>query len=245
VQTIERARKNLRALGSALAPGLHLPPRTPFNAAIGPHRRIEWVQTDLNDFKANTNALGGTVNDAVLAVVSGALRGFLAHRGEKISGIQLRAMVPVSVRDESERGVMGNHVASMLAELPVGDPDPRKRLETVQRAMGKQKESKNALGAKTISRLAEWAFPNLAAQAARLQIERLPFNLVVTNVPGPQFPLYFQGAELKGVYPLMPLAQGLGLGVALVSYNGSLFFGLTADWDVMPDLAVLADCIRE
>lgn len=245
VQTFERARQIVGAVSDILTPGLRLPPRTPFNAAIGPHRRIDWLEVRLADMKTIKNALGGTVNDAVLCVVSDALRRFLAHRGEKIAGIRLKAMVPVSVRQEDQHGTMGNRIASMIVELPVGESNHAKRIEAIQSATGSLKESKNALGAKVISRLADWAAPNLMAQAARLQIQRLPFNLVVTNVPGPQFPLYFQGAELQAVYPIVPLATGLALGIALVSYNGKLFYGLTGDWDIMSDLSVFADHIRQ
>ncbi|MBI2891125.1 MAG: wax ester/triacylglycerol synthase family O-acyltransferase [Nitrospirae bacterium] len=239
-----KGRLALRAVSEFLAPGLHLPPRTPFNTLIGPHRRFEWVETSLSDVKAVKNALGGTVNDVVLTIVAGALRRFLTHRGEKTAGIELKAMVPVSVRGETER-TMGNRVAGMVAVLPVGESDPRKRLERVKESTSSAKEAKQALGADVIMKIADWGAPNLIAQAARLQVERLPFNLVVTNVPGPQFPLYLQGAEMVAAYPVVPLSSGLALGIALVSYQGKLCWGLNADWDVVPDLDIFARHIRE
>jgi diacylglycerol O-acyltransferase / wax synthase len=228
-------------LASMAAAGVAGAPPSPLNVRIGPHRRFTWVDADLVQFKAIKGALGGTVNDVVLAVVAGALRAFLIRRGREADEMEpLKAMVPVSVRAIEERGALGNRVAAMYAPLPVYAQDPLERFREVHEAMGGLKESGQAVGAEVLTRLAGFAAPTVLDQAARLQTRQRFFNLVVTNVPGPQFPLYLQGRRLRAFYPQVPLTLNTALGIAIMSYDGSLGFGLLGDYDAMPDLDELA-----
>ena len=177
----------------------------------------------------------------MLAAVSGALGRYLRARGHSTKDLALRAMVPISVRAEDEHGALGNRVSAMMAPLPVWCEDPIERLRLVTTTMGDLKSSKQAVGASLLTEVTDFAPPTIAAQAARLQSRQRFFNLVVTNVPGPQFPLYLLGRELQDVFPMVPLAKNQGVCFALMSYNGRVNFGLTADYDAMPDLDQLAD----
>jgi WS/DGAT/MGAT family acyltransferase len=239
-----RVGEGLVALGAFAWAGLQAAPPSRFNVSIGPHRRFTWVQGDLNEFKAIKNVLGGTVNDVVLAVVAGGLGSYLRSHGEDTEGQELRAMVPVSVRADIERGALGNRVAAMWAPLPVGILDPVARLRAVSEAMQEIKDSGQAVGAQVLAGLSGFAPTTIMSQAARLQARQRMFNLVVTNVPGPQIPLYVQGRELQGLYPMVPLAENTALGIAIMSYNGQLNFGLSGDYDALDDLETLADHLR-
>jgi diacylglycerol O-acyltransferase len=219
-------------------------PQVPLNVEIGSHRRFVWVRSDLDHFKRVKNAVGGTVNDVVLAVVAGALRDWLHGRGIRTEGLELRAQVPVSIRSQDERGELGNRLAVMRAPLPVYIADPIRRLEAVTRAMSGLKQSKQALGAEVISRFNDFAPPTLLAQAARINFSTRLFNLTVTNVPGPQVPLYVLGRELEDVFPVGFLPPNQALFVAIMSYNGGVNFGLLADYDSMNDVDVIADGIE-
>jgi diacylglycerol O-acyltransferase / wax synthase len=219
-------------------------PKVPLNVEIGSHRRYSWVRSDLDRFKRIKNAAGGTVNDVVLTVVTGALRDWLRGRGIRTEGLELRAQVPVSIRSPDERGQLGNRLAVMRAPLPVYIADPIRRLEALTRAMKGLKQSKQALGAEVISRFNDFAPPTLLAQAARLNFSTRLFNLTVTNVPGPQVPLYVLGRELEDVFPVGFLPPNQALFVAIMSYNGGMNFGLLADYDSMDDLDVIADGIE-
>lgn len=227
------------AVGSVLRVGIAAP-ETPFNAPIGPHRRFTWTSGELARFKAIKDELGGTVNDVVLTAVALALGRFLRRREFDTDGVELRAMVPVSVRADVERGALGNKVAAMWAPLPVGVTDPRACFELVHEAMAGLKDSGQAVGAEVLTGLTDFAPPTIMAQAARLQSRQRFFNLVVTNVPGPQFELYLLGHELEAIYPQVPLAKNQGLGIALMSYHGHVCFGLLGDWDLLPDIELLA-----
>jgi diacylglycerol O-acyltransferase / wax synthase len=215
-------------------------PKVPLNVEIGSHRRFVWVRSDLDHFKRVKNALGGTVNDVVLAVVAGALREWLRGRGIRTEGLELRAQVPVSIRAEDERGRLGNRLAVMRAPLPVYVGDPVRRLQLVTDAMRGLKQSKQALGAEVISRFNDFAPPTLLAQAARINFSTRLFNLTVTNVPGPQVPLYLLGRELEDIFPIGFLPPNQALFVAIMSYNGGVNFGLLADYDAMDDVDVIA-----
>ncbi len=219
-------------------------PKLPLNVEIGSHRRFAWVRSDLAHFKKVKDALGGTVNDVVLAVVAGALRGWLQRRGIRIEGLELRAQVPVSIRAEDERGQLGNRLAVMRAPLPVYIADPVRRLRTVTEAMRGLKQSKQALGAEVISRFNDFAPPTLLAQAARINFSTRLFNLVVTNVPGPQVPLYVLGRELEDCFPVGFLPPNQALFVAIMSYNGGINFGLLADYDAIDDIDALVQGIE-
>ncbi|HEY6762221.1 MAG TPA: wax ester/triacylglycerol synthase family O-acyltransferase [Baekduia sp.] len=239
-QVARRLARGAGGLGSMAAATLSPAPRTPLNVAIGPHRRYTWVDADLARFKAIKSALGGTVNDVVLTSVALALGRWLRGRDEDTDGLVLRAMVPVSVRADAERGALGNRVATMWAPLPVGVRDPVDCFAEVHEAMKGLKESGQAVGAETLTQLADFAPPTILNQAARLQSRQRFFNLVVTNVPGPQFALYLLGRRLRGLYPVVPLALKQALGIAIMSYDGRLGFGLLADFDALPDVEEIA-----
>jgi diacylglycerol O-acyltransferase / wax synthase len=231
-------------LGAFAKAGLRTAPPSPLNVRIGPHRRFTWVRADLQEFKAVKNGLGGTVNDVVLAVVAGALGRYLERRGESTDDT-LRAMVPVSVRADVERGALGNKVAAMWATLPIGEVDPVARLQLISDEMSDVKESGQAVGAQVLTELTGFAPPTIVAQAARLSVHQRLFNLVVTNVPGPQLPLYMLGRRLLEMFPMVPLAANQALGIAIMSYDGQLNFGLNADYDALPDVELLAQDLTD
>ena len=228
----------LEAAGTLARAGLAAPP-SPFNVDIGPYRRFVVVRADLGEIKRIKNEVGGTVNDVVLAIVAGALGRYLRARGYSTQGLELRAMVPISVRTADEHGALGNRVSSFMAPLPVWCEDPIERLHAVSATMGDLKESKQAVGASLLTELTDFAPPTITGQAARLQSRQRFFNLVVTNVPGPQFPLYLMGRELEAVFPMVPLAKRQGVCFGIMSYNGQVNFGLVGDYDTMPDLEEL------
>ncbi len=227
--------RNVGATGKMIGAGIAAP-STPFNVEIGPHRRIVFARADLDALKQVKNEHGGTVNDVVLSVVTGALGNYLRARGHDTEGLELRAMVPVSVRAEEERGALGNRISAMMAPLPVWCQDPVGRLHLVSDIMGDLKGSGQAVGAEILTRLVDFAPTTIASQAARLQPAQRFFNLVVTNVPGPQFPLYVLGREMQAIFPLVPLARRQALCVGIMSYNGQVNFGLIGDYDAMADL---------
>jgi WS/DGAT/MGAT family acyltransferase len=231
--------RGIEATGKMLGTGMAAP-RTPFNVEIGSHRRIAFLRADLGDFKRAKDAHGGTVNDVVLSVVTGALGNYLRARGHDTEGLEMRAMVPVSVRAAEEHGALGNRVSAMMAPLPVWCRDPVERLHLVSERMGDLKGSGQAVGAEILTRLTDFAPPTIAAQAARLQPAQRFFNLVVTNVPGPQLPLYVLGRRMESIFPLVPLARRQALCVGIISYNGQVDFGLVGDYDAMADLESFA-----
>ncbi len=244
-ETIERVREAAEGIGEVVWAGMNPAPDVPLNVPIGPHRRVRWVQSRLSDFKEVKNGLGGTVNDAVLAVVAGALRRWLHDRGVRTQGVELRALVPVSIRGEDEKDSLGNRIAAMRGPLPVYVDDPVERLQVVREGMGQLKESKQALGAEVIAGLTDFAPPTLLAQASRLNFSTRLFNLIVTNVPGPQFPLYLLGREMEEIVPVAFLPENHALAVAIMSYNGKVDFGLLADYDAMPDVDAFASHLEE
>jgi diacylglycerol O-acyltransferase / wax synthase len=244
-RSLEQAREAAEGLGEVVWAGMNPAPDVPLNVPIGPHRRVRWVQSRLEDFKAIKNGLGGTVNDAVLAVVAGALGRWLRSRGVRTEGLELRALVPVSIRTTDERGHLGNRIAAMRGPLPVYVNDPVERLQLVQEAMGNLKQSKQALGAEVIAGLTDFAPPTLLAQASRLNFSTRLFNLIVTNVPGPQFPLYLLGREMEEIVPIAFLPEEHALAIAIMSYNGKVDFGLLGDYDAMPDLDEFGAMLEE
>lgn len=243
-QVLRGTRDGLQAMGALAFAGLRPAPPTPLNVKIGPHRRYTWVDADLVELQRVKDALGGTVNDAVLAVVAGALGRFLRHRGVDTDGLVLKALVPVSVRAESEQGALGNEVARMWALLPVGIEDPVRQHAAIRDATAQLEDERQAIGARTLTELSGFASPTIMSQAARLQQRQRFINLVVTNVPGPQQPLYLLGRRLRALYPVVPLAGCQALGVAVMSYDGRLGFGLLGDYDALADLDTLAQFLR-
>jgi WS/DGAT/MGAT family acyltransferase len=181
----------------------------------------------------------------VLTVVTAAIRRWLRSRGIRTEGLELRALVPVSIRSDDQRGGTGNQIAAMRGPLPVYCDDPVECLGIVREEMQDLKESKQALGAEVIAGLQDFAPPTLLAQASRLNFSTRLFNLIVTNVPGPQLPLYLQGRELEQIIPVAFLPEDHALAIAIMSYNGSLDFGLLGDYDAMPDMDFVADAIEE
>jgi diacylglycerol O-acyltransferase / wax synthase len=230
----------LEAAGAFARTGLAAPD-SPFNVGIGPYRRLAVVHGDLEQFKRIKNELGGTVNDVVLAAVAGALGRYLRAHGHSTHELELRAMVPISVRTAGEHGALGNRVSSFMAPLPVRAEDPVERLRLVSETMGDLKQSKQAVGATMMTQLSDFAPPTIAGQAARLQPAQRFFNLVVTNVPGPQFPLYLMGRRLESVTPMVPLARRQAVCFGIMSYDGQINFGLIGDFAAMADLDTLAD----
>jgi len=235
-----RVGEALEGLGEVLGAFADPAPDVPLNQPIGPHRRFAWSRAELATFKRIKDALGGTVNDVVLAVVTGALREWLHSRSIRTEGLELRALVPVSIRTADERGDLGNRIAAMRGPLPVYVEDPVRRLRVVSEQMEGLKRSKQALGAEVIARFNDFAPPTLLAQASRINFSTRLFNMIVTNVPGPQLPLYVLGRELEEVFPVAFLPQNHALAVAVMSYNGRVGFGLLADYDAMEDVEDVA-----
>ncbi len=235
-EALAKVEETVAALAETFSPTLRPASLLPINTEVGPSRRFDWTAMSVADFKAVKNVLGGTLNDVVLATVTGALRRFCLQRAVDPDTLQVRALVPVSVRAPEEQGRLGNRVTEMIAPLPIPLDDPVARLEAVRITMGGLKESKQALGGEIMTAIAEWTVPNVLVQAVKLGTRSRPYNLTVTNVPGPQIPLYFLGCEMKTTYPVVPLFENVALVVGLFSYNGGLFWGFTADWESVPDL---------
>jgi WS/DGAT/MGAT family acyltransferase len=244
-RTLARVREAAEGLGQVAWAGMNPAPETPLNVTIGSHRRIVWVQTELEQFKAIKNSLGGTVNDVLLAVVSGALARWLRTRGVRTEGLELRAQVPVSIRSDDEHDRLGNRIAVMRAPLPVYARDPVERLRIVRESMQGLKESKQALAAQVIAGLEDFAPPTILSMASRSHWSPRLFNMIVTNVPGPQFPIYLRGRELLELVPVAFLPDKFALTIAAMSYNGKLDFSLLGDYDAMPDIDLLGEYVGE
>ena len=242
--TLNVIRDAAEGIGEIAWAGLNPAPQTPLNVEIGPHRRFTVVRQQLADYKEVKNALGGTVNDVVLSVVSGGLASWLRSRGVRTEGLEMRALVPVSVRTHDQRGTLGNQLTVMRGPLPVYITDPVARLQFVSRSMDGLKESKQAVGAATLVAVNNLAPPTILAQASRLNFSTRLFNLIVTNIPGPQVPLYLLGRKLEDLFPVAFLPENHGLAIAIMSYNGGIDFGLLGDYDALPDIDVVAEGIE-
>lgn len=238
------------ALGRRLAPNVPLS----IEGTIGPHRRWACACTSLAEVKRVRAGLGGTVNDVVLAAITKGFRELLVHRGElqgpQSAGTVIRTLVPVSVRTSGDH-TYNNQVSAMIAELPVGIEDPVERLQAIRAQMQDLKDSHQAVAGNVLAELAGFAPPVLLSVGLRTAVtvmRRAPqrsINTVTTNVPGPQIPLYACGRLMRHYYPFVPLSQGVRTGVAILSYNGEVAFGVTGDWDTVPDVQRLADGIAE
>ena len=231
---------------TGLAAGGPSVPKSAFNVRIGRDRRVAWAHTDLDRLKrARAAAEGSTVNDVVLSVAAGALRRFFEGRKQKPPPY-LVALVPVSIRRPDEKGELGNRISTILVKLPVGEPDPRKRLAALRDETARLKESDNARAASLIIEATGWAPPTINRLLASAMSRPLIFNLVVSNVPGPQQPLYLLGRRLREIYPFVPLSpQNHALSIGMVSYDGQVFIGLVGDRDVVPDLDQLGTAVGE
>lgn len=239
-RALREGAETVAALAAAAHPLLDGAPKTPLNGTPGPHRTVAVVRTRLEDYKAVKAATGATVNDVVLAAVAGGLGRFLADRGTDVTGLQLRACVPVSVRTKDTSGAGGNEITIMTAPLPVGVSDPLRRLTLVHASMKHLKESRQAEGAKVLTAVENALPPAVLARASRLGFSSRMYNLLVTNVPGPQQPIYLLGRRLTELAPLAFLAPEHHLAIAIISYDGAVTYGLLADADALPDLPELA-----
>ena len=243
--TFSNASRMASGFREALAASISAASATPLNQPIGPHRRFDWLRFDLAEVKAIGKRLGGTINDTVLACVSGAVRTYLRQRGENLDDIDFRAFVPVSTRSASERGKLGNRVSMLVARLPVDEESPRQRMERVIAETRHLKESSQGVGTEIIEELSDWTSTALLTAFSRTAAAARSYNMVVTNVPGPPFAVYMEGAEMLASYPLVPLFENQALGVALLSYNGSLFWGFNADRELVPDLHVFVEAVEQ
>jgi diacylglycerol O-acyltransferase / wax synthase len=235
----------LRATQSAISGMTRRPSKTPLNQPIGPHRRFDWTKMSLAEVKAVRHALGGSLNDVVLATVSGGVRRFLEGRHINVETLDFRVMAPVSMRAQSERGTLGNKVSAWMVDLPLSERDPARAIAKIRGTTEKLKSSGDAMGAEMLTRAVSWTPSTLLSVGARLMTRALPFNLVVTNVPGPQIPIYLLGARMLENYGLVPLTDYLGLGIVLFSYDGTLTWGFNGDWDLLPDLHEFVVAIEE
>lgn len=243
-QTTEEMDLGFSAAWKNVRGGLAKAPDTPLNRPIGPHRRVEWTAFDLAEAKEIKNGLHGTVNDVVLATVAGAVRRFFKHRNFSTRKLDFRVVVPVSVRSEAEQGALGNRASGWLTSLPVSEADPEKRFALVRQETGKLKETQQALGAQFMLQVAEWAGANLMSVGVGVLNRLRPYNLIITNIPGPQEPYYLLTAQMLECYPQVPLFRDQGLGIALSSYLGRLNFGFSSDWEVVPDLDEFVSAMR-
>jgi diacylglycerol O-acyltransferase len=243
----EEVRHRVMAMTHSARSGwFHNASPTPLNTKIGPNRRIDFLVTDLDQAKRIKNSLGGTVNDVVISAVAGAVRDLLLDMDVDVAELDFRAMVPVSVREGGGFEDSENQVTMWLLDLPISEPDPKARFEAVVARTEHLKETDQALGAAMLTQSASFTPSTVLAVAARVAAATArPFNMTITNVPGPQVPLFMLDAQLRRIFPMVPLWVNHGLGVALFSYDGDLDWGLVADWDVVPDLAAVAGLIRK
>ncbi|HWE71432.1 MAG TPA: wax ester/triacylglycerol synthase family O-acyltransferase [Acidimicrobiales bacterium] len=238
--------RNRQVEGTA-PPLLFQAPRTSINRAISSHRRVAFAELTMDDIRRVRGVLGGSVNDVVLASVSGAMRAFFARRGETLES-SLVAMVPISVRSEAERGALGNRVSATLVSLATGVEDPAARLKVIAAGMHQAKQQQETVGSELFSNWAQALFPMVSTRVSRLVtnlrlFDHLPpvFNLVVSNIPGPDVPLFMAGARMVAIYPIGPVAEGVGVNVTVFSYLGTVYIGVQGCWDLVPDVDVIAN----
>jgi len=232
-------------LGEILTTGLRPTASTPLNPDIGPHRRFDWAGIDLAAVKEVKTRLGGTVNDVVLATAAGAIGRFLRQRGIPVDGEVFRAQVPMSIRTGSEHGAPGNRIVMLLADLPIDERDALQRYSRVVQTTARLKKSSQRAGVEFFEALSNSTLTSIFLFFARIATWQRSYNIVVTNVPGPQFPVYLLGARMQEIYPLVPLAGNQGLGIALFSYDGRLYWGFNADWDALPDIHGMVTGLHE
>jgi diacylglycerol O-acyltransferase len=223
-------------------------PDSPFNVDPSEQRRVVLVRTALKDYRRVRRVHGGTVNDVILATLTGAIRAWLMTRAESVgSGRRIKALVPMSVIDEElEPTSLGSQVIGHKVDLPVGEASPVIRLHQVSYALKAHSETGRAVAADRIAGVAGFAPTTFHALGSRVAVdESQGVNLVITNVPGPQFPMYMAGAEMTETYPVPPLQRGFALAIGVTSYDGGVYYGITADRDILPDIDVLGSCVRE
>jgi diacylglycerol O-acyltransferase len=241
--TVGSARENAAVVWRTLTTGLRAAAETPLNGRIGPNRRSDWFALDMADVKAVKNRFGAKVNDVVLAAVAGGVRRYLEHRGVQLRDMDFRAVVPVNIRTHAER-MVGNQVSAWITSLPIHERHPEKRIAEICRQTTYLRTSNQAAGISALSQVADLG-DQILSLGVRLVRELHPYNMIVTNVAGPPFPLYLLGSRLLAGYPVVPLFDNQGLGIALLSYAGQLFWGFNADWDLVADLPVFVDGVRQ
>lgn len=235
-----------RALKRLVTEGAHMATPVSFNQPIGAHRRIDWLPMSIDRIKTVRRKFGGSLNDVVLATAAGGLARYLEHsRQIDLSTLDFRVMTPVSVRASDEEGTLGNRVSAWMVPLPLAERNPAARLETIRETTQRLKDNHDALGALALTQMTEWTGSALVSLGARLMTYGTPFNMVITNVPGPQVPLYLLGSRMQAAHPLLPLLSQLGLGIAIFSYAGTLSWGFAADWNLVPDLHELVEATEE
>jgi WS/DGAT/MGAT family acyltransferase len=245
-RTLRRARERAASVSEALRAGLQLPSATALERPIGPHRRVEWRVFDLSELKALGEQLGGKVNDVVLAIVTGAMRRFVEGRGQPLDKLDYRVVVPVNMRSPSGEPGVANRDSAFFLSLPVSDSDPLARFEVVRTETARLKSSHAADGIDFLAQLIERTGSTwLTGLFARMALHVQPYNQIVSNVPGPQYPLYVLGARLLELYPMPPLFERQGLGTAVMSYDRRLCWSILADRDVVPDVGALARDVDE
>ncbi len=218
---------------------------TPINVAIGPYRRFDWARHDLDVIKEIKNRLGGTLNDVVLCTVAGAMRRYFQSRQVAVDDLDFRVMMPVSLRQDDERGSLGNRIAFLMVPLPLDEPDPIDRLKRINEITQELKESPQIKGNEWIESLSNWTSSGLLSKVTQMASLRRSYNMVVTNVPGPQSPVYLLGARMIASYPLVPLFLDQGVGIALFSFDGGLYWGFNGDWETIPDLHDLVEMVEQ
>jgi diacylglycerol O-acyltransferase len=230
--------ERLRAVGQTVSDSVRgAPTPVPFNQPVGPYRRLDWTTMPIERIRAVRRAMECTVNDVVLATAAGAVGRFLQRcRGVDPGGVHFRVMAPVSMRAPEEQSTLGNRVSAWNVELPIAEHDPLERLARIHKQTQELKASNRAEGAEVLSQVTEWTGSGLLSLGSRLMTMGTPFNMVVTNVPGPRTPLWLLDSRLLEIHPHVPLAGTLGCGIALFSYAGTLSWGFSADWDQVPDL---------
>ena len=216
---------------------------TPLNGRVGPHRRFEWISCRLDDLKSMRKGLGCSINDIVLTIVTGAVRDYLLAKGADVEMTDFKVSTPVSVRKQREHGELGNSVSSWIIALPIAESDPKRQLDLIHEITEELKESNQAIGVQMMTQIQEWTPSTLLSLGAQSMSGAI--NTIVTNVPGPQVPLYFHGARLRAIYPAVPLMEGMGLGIALTSYAGTMGIGFNADPDLVPDLELFVLRFKE
>jgi len=232
-----------RALGEFFTSTTSMASDTPINGPLSPHRRFDWLGMSLADVKAVRRKLGCTVNDVFLATVTGACREYLQGRGVALDDIAFRASTPVSLRAEDDHSQAGNRVSSWFVELPVGEADRKAEIEAIHAETRRLKESRQAMGMEMLMAAAEVAPSGIVGLGVGMASG--PINIIVTNVPGPQFPLYMLGGRMLALIPQVPLIENIGLGIALMSYDGRVFWGFTADYELVPDLEHFVELIED
>jgi WS/DGAT/MGAT family acyltransferase len=242
--SLREAADGLQGIGAALGSALSSASATPLNEPIGPHRKFDWLRMDLESVKEIKILHEGTLNDVVLATVSLAMRSFLQRRNVEVEDLDFRALVPVNIRRPEERGTLGNRVAFLNVPLPIDESDPKRCLGRVRSTTQELKASKQVAGTELVEQLSDSIATGLMGQLTRLASWGLPYNTVVTNVPGPTEPAYLLGSRLLASYPLVPLFTHQAVGVALFSYDGGLYWGFNADWELVPDLHELVEAVQ-